>query len=125
MFGNMELFALLLPDDIREKLLLLDSSLSPEEQFNGFMELVKDETGLEVNFDKEKSLRENLQPILKAMSFTERASCNKLLDFVEEKIKQNGETKLLEKDSGKEELLLDERSENFNTSNDPNLLFFK
>lgn len=128
MLGNLELLSLLLPEELRDKLALLDDSLTPEEQFNGFMELIKDETGLEMKFDKDKSLRENLQPILNQMSITERVGANKMLKFVEEKIKDNkkkiNEQKMLKEKEGE----VDDKGQQsayVDTSSNPDLIYFK
>lgn len=128
MLENLELLSLLLPEELRDKLALLDNSLTPEEQFNGFMELIKDETGLEMKFDKDKSLRENLQPILNQMSITERVGANKMLKFVEEKIKDNkkkiNEEKMLKEREGEVD---DKRQQSsyVDTSSNPDLIYFK
>lgn len=128
MLGNLELLSLLLPEELRDKLALLDDSLTPEEQFNGFMELIKDETGLEMKFDKDKSLRENLQPILNQMSITERVGANKMLKFVEEKIEDNkkkiNEEKILKEKEGEVD---DKRQQGpyVDTSSNPDLIYFK
>lgn len=128
MLGNLELLSLLLPEELRDKLALLDDSLTPEEQFNGFMELIKDETGLEMKFDKDKSLRENLQPILNQMSITERVGANKMLKFVEEKIEDNkkkiNEEKMLKEKEGE----MDDKGQQsayVDTSSNPDLIYFK
>lgn len=128
MLENLELLSLLLPEELRDKLALLDDSLTPEEQFNGFMELIKDETGLEMKFDKDKSLRENLQPILNQMSITERVGANKMLKFVEEKIKDNkkkiNEQKMLKEKEGE----VDDKGQQsayVDTSSNPDLIYFK
>lgn len=128
MLGNLELLSLLLPEELRDKLALLDDSLTPEEQFNGFMELIKDETGLEMKFDKDKSLRENLQPILNQMSITERVGANKMLKFVEEKIEDNkkkiNEQKMLKEKEGE----IDDKGQQssyVDTSSNPDLIYFK
>lgn len=128
MLENLELLSLLLPEELRDKLALLDDSLTPEEQFNGFMELIKDETGLEMKFDKDKSLRENLQPILNQMSITERVGANKMLKFVEEKIEDNkkkiNEAKMLKEKEGEVD---DKRQQGpyVDTSSNPDLIYFK
>lgn len=128
MLENLELLSLLLPEELRDKLALLDGSLTPEEQFNGFMELIKDETGLEMKFDKDKSLRENLQPILNQMSITERVGANKMLKFVEEKIEDNkkkvNERKILKEKEGE----VDDKGQQsayVDTSSNPDLIYFK
>ena len=128
MLENLELLSLLLPEELRDKLALLDDSLTPEEQFNGFMELIKDETGLEMKFDKDKSLRENLQPILNQMSITERVGCNKMLKFVEDKIEDNkkkiSEGKMLKEKEGE----VDDKGQQstyVDTSSNPDLIYFK
>lgn len=128
MLENFELLSLLLPEELRDKLALLDDSLTPEEQFNGFMELIKDETGLEMKFDKDKSLRENLQPILNQMSITERVGANKMLKFVEEKIEDNkkkiNEQKMLKEKEGE----VDDKGQQsayVDTSSNPDLIYFK
>lgn len=128
MLENLELLSLLLPEELRDKLALLDDSLTPEEQFNGFMELIKDETGLEMKFDKDKSLRENLQPILNQMSITERVGANKMLKFVEEKIEDSknkiNEQKMLEEKEGE----VDDKGQQssyVDTSSNPDLIYFK
>lgn len=128
MLENLELLSLLLPEELRDKLALLDDSLTPEEQFNGFMELIKDETGLEMKFDKDKSLRENLQPILNQMSITERVGVNKMLKFVEEKIEDNknkiNEQKMLKEKEGE----VDDKGQQsayVDTSSNPDLIYFK
>lgn len=128
MLENLELLSLLLPEELRDKLALLDDSLTPEEQFNGFMELIKDETGLEMKFDKDKSLRENLQPILNQMSITERVGANKMLKFVEEKIEDNkkkiNEQKMLKEKEGE----VDDKGQQsayVDTSSNPDLIYFK
>lgn len=128
MLENLELLSLLLPEELRDKLALLDDSLTPEEQFNGFMELIKDETGLEMKFDKDKSLRENLQPILNQMSITERVGANKMLKFVEEKIDNNkkkiNEQKMLNEKEGE----VDDKGQQsayVDTSSNPDLIYFK
>lgn len=128
MLENLELLSLLLPEELRDKLALLDDSLTPEEQFNGFMELIKDETGLEMKFDKNKSLRENLQPILNQMSITERVGANKMLKFVEEKIEDNkkkiNEQKMLKEKEGE----VDDKGQQsayVDTSSNPDLIYFK
>lgn len=128
MLENLELLSLLLPEELRDKLALLDDSLTPEEQFNGFMELIKDETGLEMKFDKDKSLRENLQPILNQMSITERVGANKMLKFVEEKIEDNkkkiNEQKILKEKEGE----VDDKGQQsayVDTSSNPDLIYFK
>lgn len=124
MLGNFELLSLLLPEEVRNKLMLLDADLTPEEQFNGFMELIKDETGLEMQFDKSKSLRENLQPILNQMSVTERVGCNKMLKFVEEKINENRSSILIGEESGIDDKR-NKQSSNVDTSSNPDFLYFK
>lgn len=128
MLENLELLSLLLPEELRDKLALLDDSLTPEEQFNGFMELIKDETGLEMKFDKDKSLRENLQPILNQMSITEKVGANKMLKFVEEKIKDNkkkiNKQKMLKEKEGE----VDDKGQQsayVDTSSNPDLIYFK
>ena len=128
MLENLELLSLLLPEELRDKLALLDNSLTPEEQFNGFMELIKDETGLEMKFDKDKSLRENLQPILSQMSITERVGANKMLKFVEEKIEYNkkkfNEQKMLKEKEGE----VDDKGQQsayVDASSNPDLIYFK
>lgn len=128
MLENLELLSLLLPEELRDKLALLDDSLTPEEQFNGFMELIKDETGLEMQFDKNKSLRENLQPILNQMSITERVGANKMLKFVEDKIEDNkkkiNEQKMLREKEGE----VDDKGQQsayVDTSSNPDLIYFK
>lgn len=128
MLENLELLSLLLPEELRDKLALLDDSLTPEEQFNGFMELIKDETGLEMKFDKDKSLRENLQPILNQMSITERVGANKMLKFVEEKIedskKKTKNIKMLKEEEGE----VDDKGQQssyVDTSSNPDLIYFK
>lgn len=128
MLENLELLSLLLPEELKDKLALLDDSLTPEEQFNGFMELIKDETGLEMKFDKDKSLRENLQPILNQMSITERVGANKMLKFVEEKIENNKkktkDMKMLEEKEGE----VDDKGQQssyFDSSSNPDLIYFK
>ena len=128
MLENLELLSLLLPEELRDKLALLDNSLTPEEQFNGFMELIKDETGLEMKFDKDKSLRENLQPILNQMSITERVGANKMLKFVEEKIEYNkkkfNEQKMLKEKEGE----VDDKGQQsayVDASSNPDLIYFK
>lgn len=128
MLENLELLSLLLPEELRDKLALLDDSLTPEEQFNGFMELIKDETGLEMKFDKDKSLRENLQPILNQMSITERVGANKMLKFIEEKIEDNkkkiNEQKMLKEKEGE----VDDKGQQssyVDTSSNPDLIYFK
>lgn len=128
MLENLELLSLLLPEELRDKLALLDDSLTPEEQFNGFMELIKDETGLEMKFDKNKSLKENLQPILNQMSITERVGANKILKFVEEKIEDNkkkiNEQKMLREKEGE----VDDKGQQsayVDTSSNPDLIYFK
>lgn len=128
MLENLELLSLLLPEELRDKLALLDDSLTPEEQFNGFMELIKNETGLEMKFDKDKSLRENLQPILNQMSITERVGANKMLKFVEERIEDNkkkiNEEKMLKEKEGEVD---DKRQQGpyVDTSSNPDLIYFK
>lgn len=127
MLGNFELLSLLLPEEIRDKLMLLDPDLSPEEQFNGLMELIKNETGLDITFDKSKSLRDNLKPILDQMSVTEKAKCNKMLKFVEAKIdqnKNNKNVKLIEKESEVNNERV-ERSKSVDTKFNPDFLYFK
>lgn len=124
MLGNFELLSLLLPEEVRNKLMLLDADLTPEEQFNGFMELIKDETGLEMQFDKSKSLRENLQPILNQMSVTERVGCNKMLKFVEEKINENKNSILIGEESGIDDKR-NKQGPNFDSSSNPDFLYFK
>lgn len=124
MLGNFELLSLLLPEEVRNKLMLLDADLTPEEQFNGFMELIKDETGLEMQFDKSKSLRENLQPILNQMSVTERMGCNKMLKFVEEKINENKGSVLVGEESGIDDNR-NKQSSNVDSSSNPDFLYFK
>lgn len=128
MLENLELLSLLLPEELRDKLALLDDSLTPEEQFNGFMELIKDETGLEMKFDKDKSLRENLQPILNQMSITERVGANKMLKFVENKIDDNkkkiNKQKMLKEREGE----VDDKGQQsayVDTSSNPDLIYFK
>lgn len=128
MLENLELLSLLLPEELRDKLALLDDSLTPEEQFNGFMELIKDETGLEMKFDKDKSLRENLQPILNQMSITERVGANKMLKFVEDKIEDNkkkiNKQKMLKEKEGE----VDDKGQQsayVDTSSNPDLIYFK
>ena len=124
MLGNFELLSLLLPEEVRSKLMLLDADLTPEEQFNGFMELIKDETGLEMQFDKSKSLRENLQPILNQMSVTERVGCNKMLKFVEEKIIENKGSILIGEESGIDDKR-NKQGRNVDSSSNPDFLYFK
>lgn len=124
MFKNFELLSLLLPEEVRNKLMLLDADLTPEEQFNGFMELIKDETGLEMQFDKSKSLRENLQPILNQMSVTERVGCNKMLKFVEEKINENKGSILIGEESGIDDRK-NKQGSNVDSSSNPDFLYFK
>lgn len=128
MLENLELLSLLLPEELRDKLALLDDSLTPEEQFNGFMELIKDETGLEMKFDKNKSLRENLQPILNQMSVTERVGANKMLKFVEKKIedskKKTKDIKMLKEKEGE----VDDKGQQssyVDSSSNPDLIYFK
>lgn len=128
MLENLELLSLLLPEELRDKLALLDDSLTPEEQFNGFMELIKDETGLEMKFDKDKSLRENLQPILNQMSITERVGANKMLKFVEDKIEDNkkkiNKRKMLKEKEGE----VDDKGQQsvyVDTSSNPDFIYFK
>lgn len=128
MLENLELLSLLLPEELRDKLALLDDSLTPEEQFNGFMELIKDETGLEMKFDKDKSLRENLQPILNQMSITERVGANKMLKFVEDKIEDNKKKTNKQKMLKEKEGEVDDKGQQsayVDTSSNPDLIYFK
>lgn len=122
MIKNLELLSLLLPDEVKGKLALLDESLTPEEQFNGFMELIQDETGLELKFNKNKSLRENLKPILDKMPITERVGCNKLLNVVEEKLKNSDNEN---KDIMEAEKIEETTSKSIESSTNPDLLYFK
>lgn len=130
MLVNFELLSLLLPDEIKSKLMLLDTDLTPEEQFNGLVEIVNEETGLELKFNKNKSLRENLEPVLSQIPIKDRIGCNKMLKFVETKINENKH-----KINDEKSILIGEESETddkghksskkLDTSVNPDFLYFK